>query len=159
MTNQLGVTFAEFTSRELPIQSAMCSFDCVQVLAEWIATLQDRVGRYVGIIGHDNIDLKAMPAIMLLEEEDVKLLDKIQDVLSSIEIKINTEVIGGNINGTESLLSAEGHKGYAAKLLRVTAVLLDKSAVWPVTHLMAQCLETHATHARARAEKSVASAD
>lgn len=159
MSNQLGVTFAEFTSRELPLQSAMCSFDCVQVLAEWIATLQDRIGKYVGILGHDAVDLKAMPAIMLLEEEDVKLLDKIQDVLSTIELKTNTDVMGGNMNGTESLLFAEGHKGYAAKLLRVTAVLLDKSAVWPVTHLMAQCLETHANHARARAEKSVMSAE
>lgn len=159
MSDKLGVTFAEFTSRELPLQSAMCSFDCVQVLAEWIATLQDRVGRYIGILGHDLVDLKAMPAIMLLEEEDVKLLDKIQDVLTSVEMKINVEVMGGNMLGAETLLSAENHKGYAAKILRVTALLLDKSAVWPVTHLMAQCLETHANHAKARAEKSVASTD
>jgi hypothetical protein len=105
------------------------------------------------------VDLKAMPAIMLLEEEDVKLLDKIQDVLTSVEMKINVEVMGGNMLGAETLLSAENHKGYAAKILRVTALLLDKSAVWPVTHLMAQCLETHANHAKARAEKSVASTD
>ncbi|KAK0388328.1 hypothetical protein NLU13_4573 [Sarocladium strictum] len=159
MSNKLGVTFADFTSRELPLQSAMCSFDCVQVLAEWIATLQDRIGRYVGILGHDAVDLQAMPAIMLLEEEDVKLLEKIQDVLSSIEMKINLEVMGGNMTGAETLLSAEGHKGYAAKILRVMALLIDKSAVWPCTHLMAQCLETHANHVKVRAEKSVTSSD
>ncbi|CCF46219.1 hypothetical protein CH063_15042 [Colletotrichum higginsianum] len=49
----------------------------------------------------------------------------------------------------------DDHAGYAAKILRVTAYMLDKAAVWPVTHLKARCLEAHATHVRARAEKSV----
>jgi len=34
--------------------------------------------------------------------------------------------------------------------------MLDKAAVWPVTHLMARSLETQANHMRARAEESVA---
>lgn len=159
MADKLGVTFADFTSRELPLQSAMCSFDCAQVLAEWIATLQDRVGRYVGILGQDTVDLKALPAVMLLEEEDIKLLGKIQEVLASAETKINMEVMGGNMTAADSLLSGDGHKGYATKILRVTALMLDKSAVWPVTHLMAQCLETHANHTRERAEKSIVPSD
>ncbi|ROT38260.1 DNA binding regulatory protein AmdX [Sodiomyces alkalinus F11] len=151
MADKLGVTFAEFSSKELPLQSAMCAFDCAQVLAEWVATLQDRVGRYLGILGQDDVDLTQVPAIMLLEEEDVKLLSKVQDVLANADIKINVEVV----SGTMAAVQMDDHNGYAARILRVTACLLEKAAVWPVTHLMAQSLETHANHVRARAEKSV----
>lgn len=155
MSDKLGVTFADFSSRELPLQSAMCAFDCAQVLAEWVATLQDRIGRYLGILGQDEVDLSQVPAIMLLEEEDVKLLGKVQEVLASAEMKMNLEVVQGSIVGVDARMQMDDHTGYAAKILRVTAYMLDKAAVWPVTHLMARCLETHATHMRARAEKSV----
>ncbi|KAF4470483.1 zinc finger adr1 [Fusarium albosuccineum] len=154
MSDKLGVTFADFTSRELPLQSALCAFDCAQVLAEWIATLQDRVGRYLGILGQDQVNLSEVPAIMLLEEEDVKLLDKIREVLSSAEYKMSLELANG-MNAQEANLNMDGHNGYAAKLLRVTALMLDKAAVWPVTRLKARCLEAHANHMRARAERSV----
>ncbi|KAF7543945.1 hypothetical protein G7046_g9899 [Stylonectria norvegica] len=154
MSDKLGVTFADFTSRELPLQSAMCTFDCAQVLAEWIATLQERVGRYLGILGQDHVDLTQVPAIMLLEDEDIKLLEKVQEVLTSAELKMSMELSGGGLNGEPSI-TMDGHNGYATKLLRITAFMLDKAAVWPVTHLKAQCLETHASHMRARAEKSV----
>ncbi|KAH7140806.1 fungal-specific transcription factor domain-containing protein [Dactylonectria macrodidyma] len=153
MSDKLGVTFADFTSRELPLQSALCAFDCAQVLAEWIATLQDRVGRYLGILGQDPVDLSQVPAIMLLEEEDVKLLDKIQEVLSSAEMKMSMELVNSGIE--PSVINMDGHSGYAAKLLRITAFMLDKEAVWPVTRLKARCLESHANHMRARAEKSI----
>lgn len=156
MSDKLGVTFADFTSRELPLQSALCAFDCAQVLAEWIATLQDRVGRYLGILGQDQVDLTQVPAIMLLEEEDVKLLGKIQEVLTSAEVKMSLELTNG---GVEPMLAMDGHSGYAAKLLRITAFMLDKAAVWPVTRLKARCLEAHANHMRARAEKSVMSVE
>ncbi|KAI5457637.1 fungal-specific transcription factor domain-containing protein [Mariannaea sp. PMI_226] len=156
MSDKLGVTFADFTSRELPLQSALCAFDCAQVLAEWIATLQDRVGRYLGILGQDQVDLAQVPAIMLLEEEDVKLLDKVQEVLTSAEMKMTMELANG---GIEPSINMNGHSGYAAKLLRVTAFMLDKAAVWPVTRLKARCLEAHANHMRARAEKSVMAAE
>ncbi|KAH6893324.1 fungal-specific transcription factor domain-containing protein [Thelonectria olida] len=154
MSDKLGVTFADFTSRELPLQSALCAFDCAQVLAEWIATLQDRVGRYLGILGQDQVDLTQVPAIMLLEEEDVKLLDKIQEVLTSAEMKMSMELVNG---GIEPIIAMDGHSGYAAKLLRITAFMLDKAAVWPVTRLKARCLESHANHMRARAERSIMS--
>ncbi|ORY68433.1 fungal-specific transcription factor domain-containing protein [Pseudomassariella vexata] len=160
MSDKLGVTFADFTSRELPMQSAMCALDCAQVLAEWIATLQDRVGRYLGILGQDEVDPTQVPAIMLLEDEDVKLLDKVQEVLASAEMKMNMDLVSSNINtGIDARLQMDNHNGYAAKVLRTTAYMLNKSAVWPVTHLMANCLETHASHMRARAEKSVVSSD
>jgi len=133
MSDKLGVTFADFTSRELPLQSAMCAFDCAQVLAEWIATVQERVGRYLGILGKDDIDLSQVPGIMLLEEEDCKLLTKIQEVLNSAEIKMNYELAGmgavAQMNAAQRN-SAE-NSGYGAKILRVTAYMLDKAAVWP----------------------------
>lgn len=159
MSGKLGVTFADLTSRELPLQSALCAFDCAQVLAEWIATLQDRVGRYLGILGQDSINLGQMPAIMLLEEEDVKLLGKVREILTSAEMKLNMNLAPDAMNNVEPALQADGQGGYAAKILRLTASMLDKAAVWPVTHLMASCLETHANHMRARAEKSVLSSE
>lgn len=159
MSDKLGVTFADFTSRELPLQSAMCAFDCAQVLAEWVATVQERVGRYLGILGKDDIDLSQVPGIMLLEEEDCKLLSKIQEVLNSAEIKMNYELAGMGavaMNAAAQRFPAGDSSGYGSKILRVTAYMLDKAAVWPVTHLMARSLETQASHMRARAEDSVA---
>jgi hypothetical protein len=139
MSDKLGVTFADFTSRELPLQSAMCAFDCAQVLAEWVATVQERVGRYLGILGKDDIDLSQVPGIMLLEEEDCKLLNKIQEVLNSAEIKMNYELAGmaavaqmnaAQMNAAQRLPGAD-NCGYGSKILRVTAYMLDKAAVWP----------------------------
>jgi hypothetical protein len=131
MSDKLGVTFADFTSRELPIQSAMCAFDCAQVLAEWVATLQDRVGRYLGILGQDDVDLSQVPAIVLLEDEDVKLLGKIQEVLVSVEMKMNLDMVNGNVSTVTARLPTGEHGGYGSKILRVTAYILDKAAVWP----------------------------
>ncbi|ROW12044.1 hypothetical protein VMCG_00833 [Cytospora schulzeri] len=126
MANKLGLTFADLTCRDLPLQAALCAFDCAQVLAEWVATVQDRIGQYLGILGQDEVELFQVPAIMLLEEEDVQLLRKVQEVLNGLEKKMKMEFVPG-IAG-----------GYAVKILRVTAHMLDKAAVWP-----------------ARAEKSV----
>lgn len=134
MSDKLGVTFADFTSRELPLQSAMCTFDCAQVLAEWVTTVQERVGRYLGILGKDDIDLGQVPGIMLLEEEDCKLLTKIQEVLQSAEIKMNCALAGmgpaAQLNAAQRLPTTE-NSGYGSKILRVTAYMLDKAAVWP----------------------------
>jgi hypothetical protein len=152
---KIGATFADVTSRELPLQCAICAFDCAQVLAEWLATLQDRVGRYVGILGQNAVDFTQVPAIMLLEEEDVKLLDKVQEIIAAAEMKFNLEIANA-MEGTEPTLQMDDHNGYATKILRLTAYMMNRSAVWPVRHLMARCLETHANHTRARAEKSVA---
>jgi len=157
-SGKLGVTFADLTSRELPLQSAMCAFDCAQVLAEWVATLQDRVGKYLGILGQDEVDLTQVPAIMLLEDEDVKLLGKIQEIIQSAQMKMNLEMASGglgSVNGLDGRHQMDDCAGYAAKLLRVTAYMFDKATVWPVTRLITSCLETHANHMRARAEKSV----
>jgi hypothetical protein len=191
-SDKLGVTFANLTSRELPLQATLCAFDCAQVLAEWVATLQDRVGRDLGILGRDTVDFSQVPAIMVLEEEDVKLLGKVDEIIRGAEVKMNTDmfqsgtgsVSGGN-TGAQSAIDGRLHMddsaGYATKLLRVTAYMFDKAAVWPgkrqplltritspprnsltqlaVTRLITSCLETHANHMRVRAEKSILAVD
>lgn len=138
MSDKLGVTFADFTSRELPLQSAMCSFDCAQVLAEWIATVQDRVGAYLGVLGRDEIDLTNVPAIMLLEEEDVKLLAKCEEILRSAGAKMSWELQNNEARGQAAapaagpgLLRDMEQLGFGSKILRATAYMLDKSACWP----------------------------
>lgn len=169
VADRLGHTFADFTSRELPIASAMCAFDCGQVLAEWVATVQERVGRYLGILGKDEIDFESVPGIMLVEQEDVELLRKIEAILRSAEAKM-AGTAGGDVNmngagappiGTGSISGpgADGwaalkEYGYSGKILMFTAYMLDKSAVWPVIRLMARSLEIQANHMKARAEKS-----
>ena len=134
ISDKLGVTFADFNSRELPIQSAMCTFDCAQVLAEWVSTVQERVGPYLGILGKDNIDYGQVPGIMLLEDEDCKLLDKITEILRSAEVKMTIE--NGAINAIATMTAVHGLPnvndcGFGSKILIVTAYMLEKAAVWP----------------------------
>ncbi|KAF2126765.1 DNA binding regulatory protein-like protein AmdX [Dothidotthia symphoricarpi CBS 119687] len=154
MADKLGATYVDFTARELPNSSALCTFDCAQVLAEWVATVQDRVGRFLGILGKDNIDFTAVPAIMLLEEEDVKLLQKVADILHHADMKLAYDM-SANSGPVFSGYSNLGHVGYGTKLLMVTAYMLSKAAVWPVTHVQARALESHANHINQRAENSV----
>lgn len=134
MADKLGVTFADFTSKELPLQSAMCAFDCAQILAEWIATVQERVGQDLGILGKDDIDFTQVPGIMLLEEEDCKLLLKIQDLIQRNQAKMAYEVSAmDNFNALSSVsrFPVVDACGYGSKILRLTANMLDKAAVWP----------------------------
>lgn len=134
LSDKLGVTFADFNSRELPIQSAMCAFDCAQVLAEWVSTVQERVGRYLGILGKDEIDFGQVPGIMLLEDEDCKLLEKIDQILNSAEVKMAID--HGSLATLSTITSSHylagvQDCGYGSKVLLVTAYMLDKAAVWP----------------------------
>lgn len=125
--DKLDLTFADLTSRELPLQSAMCTFDCAQVLAEWVATLQDRVGQYIGgILGQDDIDIYQVPAVMFLDEDDTRLLQKVREVMQGWEKRLPMEFVSG-IQG-----------GYAVKILKVTAYMFDKADVWPGTFRL-QC--------------------
>jgi len=134
LADKLGVTFADFNSRELPMQSAMCAFDCAQVLAEWTSTVQERVGRYLGIMGKDNIDFDSVPAVMYVDTEDTTLFSKIEEVLSSAEIKMAIDNGGlGVMDATrpQSGLPDCNDCCYGSKILMVTAYMLKKSAVWP----------------------------
>ena len=137
MSDRLGVTFADFNSRELPIQSAMCAFDCAQILAEWVCTIQERVGRYLGILGKDSIDFEAVPGIMLVDQEDINLFAKVDELLSSIELKMavesNTAVNAAGYAIRHETAALQG-RAYGSKILMVTAYMLERSAVWPGMH-------------------------
>ncbi|KAL1878577.1 hypothetical protein VTK73DRAFT_7755 [Phialemonium thermophilum] len=165
----LSFSTSDAVTYHLPLSSAMCMFDCAQVLAEWVATLQDRVGSYLGgILGQDEVDPTQVPGIMFLEEDDARLLGKIQEVVSSAEANVEMDsarrgnpVNGGPGSGAQvgTRLHMDGHSGYAARILRVTAYTLEKDAVWPEVRSMAACLETQAHQMRARSEKSVRALD
>ena len=130
MSDKLGLSYGDFSARDLPNSSALCTFDCAQVLAEWVATLQDRVGRYLGVLGRDEVNFSEVPAILLLEEEDVKLLQKIADILHNADMKLAYDISTNNMPMLGSL-SNLAHCGYGTKLLMVTAYMLSKSVVWP----------------------------
>lgn len=132
MADALGVSFADYTSRELPLQSGLCTFDCAQVLAEWTSTVQQRVGRYLGVLGRDSIDLSQVPAIMLLEDEDFKLFEKIDNILASAETKLadNDTMVPLASTGIVNYPGME-ESGYGSRILLVHARMFEQAAVWP----------------------------
>ena len=173
MADKLGVTFADFTSRELPLQAGLCTFDCAQILAEWVSTVQERVGRYIGVLGRDNIDFANVPAIMLLEDEDVKLLGKIDEILHRAEAKMTVAI--NNMPGSDQMsamqkLPSFSNKGFGSKILTVTAHMFERNEIWPgkstrarmifltltneVFRTMAHGLDIQADHMSVRAENS-----
>ncbi len=130
MSDRLNVTFADFNSRELPLQSALCAFDCAQILAEWVSTVQQRVGRYLGVLGRDEIDYSQAPGCIFLEEDDAKLLEKIREILNNAKIKL-----GVNVDTMASLVTTNGLNledcGYGSKILLLHARMFEKESVWP----------------------------
>jgi Fungal specific transcription factor domain/Zinc finger, C2H2 type len=162
MSEKLGLSFAEHIARELPMQSAMCAFDCAQVLAEWATTVQERVGKYLGIMGQDDLDFLQVPGILLLEDDDRLLLGKIEEFIARTQERVLSN---------DSSLSAPKDSGYGGRILTLTAHALERAAVWPgeyssygftrevansgaVTKLMASSLGTQAGHLRERALSS-----
>ncbi|GAM88962.1 hypothetical protein ANO11243_069960 [Dothideomycetidae sp. 11243] len=162
---KFSLTHADASSHELPLQSAMCFFDCSQVLAEWASTVQERVGRYLGVLGREDIDFAQVPAIMLLEAEDIDLLTKLDNICQMMEEKLvrqcntfSTDFASLDPNvGPQQLDRIPGLRevGFGAKILKSTALMLEKAAVWPVTQVMASALEVHAAHMNQRAEASL----
>lgn len=136
-----NLTYADVTAHELPIQSAMCFFDCSQVLAEWAATVQERVGRYLGVLGRGQIDYSQVPAIMLLESEDIELLRKIERITESLEAKRfqQENLLAMDLHNMHSSMSMSSvhnnvdlsNCGLGSRFLRVVAVMLEKAVVWP----------------------------
>ena len=136
-----GLTYTDPIAHELPVQSAMCFFDCSQVLAEWACTVQERVGSFLGVIGREQVDWATVPAIMMLEHEDVELFHKIQQICESLETKrfqqenmlainisdINQFSIMNSVHNGVHLSNC----GYGSKILRITAMMLEKAVVWP----------------------------
>lgn len=148
-----NLTYADASAHELPIQSAICFLDCAQVLAEWTTTVQERTGRYLGLIGRDPVNFTQVPAAVLLENEDIELLHKIEQICNSMENKRLQQ---------ESLLAMDMQNfnpgvamqsnfqlapcGIGSRILRVSAMMLEKAVIWPITHVMAKALETEAHH-------------
>jgi hypothetical protein len=141
-----NLTYTDAMAHELPVQSAMCFFDCSQVLAEWACTVQERVGPFgIGVLGRDQTDYAAVPAIMMLEAEDVELFQKIQHICESLEAKRfqqeNLLSINFNDMNQAAMLNSVHNGvhlstcGYGSKILRVTAMMLEKAVVWPGKHL------------------------
>lgn len=133
LSDKVGVTFASFDSRELPLQSALCAFDCAQALAEWLSVLQARVGQYLGISITSRTDRDNARRLMVLEDEDCVLLEKIAQIVQEAEIKMATEVPSGEsaslVTALENLHAND--RSYGSKILSVTAYMLDRAAVWP----------------------------
>ncbi|KAK5938353.1 hypothetical protein PMZ80_009323 [Knufia obscura] len=144
--DRLGVAFAEKTSRDLPMQSILCACDSAQVLSEWVTALQERVGRYVGVIGRDEINLNEVPAVLMLDEEDRTLLARVDGLLNSSEQK----------SDNKAALFEARKGGYGSRILVQTSQTMARAAVWPVTRLMSQSLEIQAGHVTARVRASVA---
>jgi hypothetical protein len=113
--------FEEAGYRELTAQSALCAFDCAQVLSEWVTTVQERVGKYLGVLGQESVDLFQVPGILLLEDEDRQLLGKIEEFINKTEQKL----------GLDANMENRRHGGYSPRILDLTARLLERAAVWP----------------------------
>lgn len=119
-TDERDLATADPTKRSLSLQHAMCTFDSAQVLAEWVATLQERIGQYLGgVLGQDDIDFYAVPAVMFLDDEDTKLLHLVGRIMDGWARLLPVHTMSG-IQG-----------GYAVKILKVTAHMISQSDVWP----------------------------
>ncbi|QIW94844.1 hypothetical protein AMS68_000362 [Peltaster fructicola] len=160
-----NLTYADGTAHELPVQAAICFFDCGQVLGEWAATVQDRVGRYLGVLGRDPIDFSQGQVRLFLEEEDIELLQKIGNICDMLEGKrMQQENILAmdlqQLNPSAPVNSAQMNGnlemcGYGSKLLKVLSMMLEKAAVWPLTHVMAMANNVLAAHMDRRANASI----
>jgi hypothetical protein len=155
MSDTLGTSTSSSATacRELPIQSALCTFDCAQVLAEWIATVQERVGPYMGTLGSDKCELGGIEGMTILEAEDRKLLGKVMEMLRNAQVKMAMDW-NASQNGS-GIINAD--IGLGPKVLRVSAYLLDKVVVWPATRLMAQALRAQSDHMESRTNNGIMS--
>lgn len=127
LSDRLGVTFADFNSRELPLQSALCAFDCAQVLAEWVSTVQQRVGPHLGTLGREPVDPSQLKSTVFLEKDDCELMEKIDQILKSITTKL--EATGINKAAMED--PGMDESGYGSKILLVHARMFERASIWP----------------------------
>lgn len=153
MSESLGFAMSTTHGPELALPAALCIFECAQVLIEWVATVQDRVGAYIGIMGKDEIDFGSMPAIMVLEDDDVKLLEKVQNMIAAAETKIRLQLA---MDGNEQEFVLDNAGGFCSKLLQLLGMMFDKAGVWQVYNLMSQCALAQVAACTARAQRSVA---
>lgn len=118
--------------RDLPIQAHLCTLDCAQVLAEWVATVQERVGPYMGIIGGEECNLESLEGMMMLDQDDRKLLMRVMELARATEMKLSVE---WNLNASRGQqqrnINIPSDCGLGSKVLRVHACLLEKVVIWP----------------------------
>lgn len=127
MSMQTGSTLLDCASREMPIQAAVSVYNAAQILAEWVSTLQERLGRFVGIIGHDYVDFRQFPT-MFLDGEDYQLLEIFKGLLENLDAKLADYAYRNDLRG--SLPRTEGY-GFGSKLLAIIAFMLKMAPVWP----------------------------
>lgn len=132
MSIQMGRTVLDCDSRELSIQSAASVYDATQILAEWVSTVQERVGRYLGILGIGFIDFCQVP-VGFLDEEDLRLLDKIKQLIEILEGRLASYGFTNSWLSNHISNDLVGMEGYnlGSKLLAMSAFLLKMSPVWP----------------------------
>jgi hypothetical protein len=131
-----NLTYSDPHAHELPIQAAICFLDCAHVLAEWAATVQERTGQYIGVLGRDAIDFADVPAVMLLAPEDMEMLHKLDQICKSMQNKHNRQqnLLAMNPSNFQANLHSGvdfDHCGYGSKIMRVTAMMLEKAVIWP----------------------------
>lgn len=117
--------------RDSPIQTHLCTLDCAQVLAEWVATVQERVGPYMGILGSEECNLESLEGMMVLEADDRKLLMRVMELARSTEVKLSVE---WNLNASQGQQQRNVNipdSGLGSKILRVHACLLETVIIWP----------------------------
>lgn len=171
---QMNVTYADATAHELPIQSAICFFDCCQVLAEWVTTLQERVGVYCGgLIGRDSIDFSDMPSFMMMDTEDMELVRKMEMICNNMEEKRlqQENLLAMDMNsfnpstGMNTLANGVDLSacGLGSKVLRVTAMMLEKAVIWPSKFrstsqdlVVANIFPSHPRHGKGTRNRGVA---
>lgn len=128
MSVQTGLTFLDCASRELPIQAAASVYNAAQILAEWVSSVQERLGPYVGIIGHDYVDFCQFPT-MFLDGEDYQLLEKLKALLGNLDAKLADYAFRNDLP-PNNLPRTEGY-GFGSKLLAIIAFMLKMAPVWP----------------------------
>ena len=123
ISEKSGVSVGAFGVKELPMQSLICALDSAQVLAEWISIVQERIRPFMGTLGDASCNLTSIEGLMILENEDRVLLNRVFEVVGNAEAKLAME--WGEIFHKSKQFSL------SAKVLRVSAYMLEKVAVWP----------------------------
>lgn len=146
---------SETTCRDLPIQAHLCTLDCAQVLAEWVATVQERVGPYMGILGSEESNLESLEGMMMLDQDDRGLLMRVMELARGTEMKLIGDWLNPTRGQQQRNINIPTDCGLGSKLLRVHACLLEKVVIWPVTRLMAHALRAQADHMDNRTKRSI----
>lgn len=134
MSNPMFMGSSPDQDWNLPMQFSLCTFDCALVLGEWIATVQERVGSCMGVLGTSDCNLESLESMCMLEEEDRTLLNKVINLLGDAEIKLSMKW-NNNFSamrmGAKTPSSVGSQGGLAAMVFMLGAYMLDKMIVWP----------------------------